>query len=275
MLRKRVTPARTGTVPGGATGTLASRSRLLSGSLGLLPIITLVITWQVWAMLGGQEQSMFLPTPAEVVARLRELTVSGVIFVDAASSVRRVLTGVALAAAVGVPVGMLMGISPLWRRVLSPSLEIVRPIPIAAWVPLVIIVFGIGEAPALALIFLGALHPILLNTVTGIAQTPPIHLRAAAMLGASRMTTVRRVLLPAALPNILTGLRLSLGIGWWVVILAELLAVRSGLGYRLVLAQQLIQTDTIVVVMVFIGAIGWVMNEFAVRLERRLVKWVP
>lgn len=275
MLRKRVTPARNGTVPSGATGTLASRSRLLSGSLGLLPIITLVITWQVWAMLGGQEQSMFLPTPAEVVARLRELTVSGVIFVDAASSVRRVLTGVALAAAVGVPVGMLMGISPLWRRVLSPSLEIVRPIPIAAWVPLVIIVFGIGEAPALALIFLGALHPILLNTVTGIAQTPPIHLRAAAMLGANRMTTVRRVLLPAALPNILTGLRLSLGIGWWVVILAELLAVRSGLGYRLVLAQQLIQTDTIVVVMIFIGAIGWAMNEFAVRLERRLVKWVP
>lgn len=243
--------------------------------LGVIPIALLLVYWLIWTATGGQERQIFLPTPMEVINSAWELTRSGVIFTDALSSLRRVLSGVALAAVVGIPLGILMGASRTWRSILSPGLELLRPIPIAAWVPLTIIVFGIGEAPSLALIFLGALYPILLNTVAGVIQTQPIHRRAAQMLGARRAIIVRRVLIPSAMPSILTGIRLSLGIGWWVVILAELLAVRSGLGYRMVLAQQQIQTETIVVVMIVIGAIGWALNEVTVRIERRVLRWMP
>ncbi len=242
---------------------------------GTIPIILFLIVWLIWTAAGGQEEQIFIPTPMEVVGSAWELTRTGTIFSDAFSSLSRVLSGVALAAIVGIPLGILMGASKTWRSILSPTLELLRPIPIAAWVPLTIIVFGIGEAPSLALIFLGALYPILLNTVAGVIQTQPIHRRAALMLGAGRATITRRVLIPSAMPSILTGVRLSLGIGWWVVILAELLAVRSGLGYRMVLAQQQIQTETIVVVMIVIGAIGWGLNEITVRVERKLLRWMP
>lgn len=243
--------------------------------IGIAPIIVFLVLWSIWAATGGPERSIFLPTPGEVWTSGFDLVASGTIFIDAASSLRRVLTGVGLAALVGIPLGVLMGVSLTWKRMLSPTLEILRPIPIAAWVPLTIIIFGIGEAPSLFLIFLGALYPILLNTVGGVAQTEPIHKRAAQMLGASQFTMVRRVLIPSALPSILTGIRLSLGIGWWVVILAELMAVRSGLGYRLVLAQQQVSVDVIVVVMIAIGVIGWGLNEIAVRFEKRLLRWMP
>lgn len=248
--------------------------RLQTLLLATVPLVALVIGWSIWALMGGQESRLFLPRPDQVATRFIEVVTSGSIYLDALSSVTRVVIGVSLASIVGIPLGVLMGASPLWRQIISPTMEIIRPIPIAAWVPLVIVIFGIGEKPAMALIFLGALFPILLNTISGVSQTSQIHLRAAAMLGATRLQTVRLVNLPSALPSILVGVRTSLGIGWWVVILAELLAVRSGLGYRLVLAQQHLQTDTIVVVMIFIGFIGYFMNWGTERIERRLLRWM-
>jgi ABC-type nitrate/sulfonate/bicarbonate transport system permease component len=258
----------------GDPGRRPRRARSRRWILGAVPIIAVLVYWLVWGATGGQNTNGLLPTVGDVGTAFQQLAVSGDLFSDAAASLRRVVIAVAIAGVVGVSLGALMGVSKIARDLFSPALELVRPVPIAAWVPLVIIVFGIGEVPAEVLVFLGTVYPFLLNTLSGVAQTAPIHLRAAAMLGAGRMTTILRVVLPSALPSILTALRLSLGIGWWVTVLAELLAVRSGLGYRLVIAQQDIDTATVVATIVVTAVIGAALNGLAVLLERRLLRWM-
>lgn len=250
----------------------ANRAASKAGAVAI-PIAVVAVVWLGLLAFGSESVRIFLPTPAEVWEKAVQLIGEGRLARDALASIRRVAVGVGLAAIVGIPLGIGIALSRWFDRAFSPLIELMRPIPIAAWVPLSIMLFGIGEAPARALIFLGALYPIVLNTASGIRQVDPVYFRAAAMLGAARRTTVTRVALPASLPSILTGLRLSIGIGWWVVILAELLAVRSGLGYLMVEAQRRLNTETIIVAMITIGVIGWAMNQGAEALQRRLVRW--
>ena len=258
----------------GKSGRRRRRIRPRQWILGAVPIVGMLVYWVTWGVAGGQESNGLLPTIGDVGTAFRDLAASGEMFSDATASLRRVVLAVAVAAVVGVSLGALMGVSKIAKELFTPALELVRPVPIAAWIPLVIIIFGIGELPAEVLVFLGTVYPFLLNTLSGVAQTAPIHLRAAAMLGAGRMTTIFRVVLPSALPSILTALRLSLGIGWWVTVLAELLAVRSGLGYRLVIAQQNIDTATVMATIVVTAVIGAALNGLAILLERRLLRWM-
>jgi NitT/TauT family transport system permease protein len=190
-------------------------------------------------------------------------------------SARRVLLGFAVAAVVGVTVGLVIGWSRLARDLIDPLIQMLRPIPIVAWLPFATFLFGIQDTAAVSLIALGAFFPIVINAAAGAERTPTVLLRAALMLGTPRRKLVQRVVMPAALPSIMTGLRLGMGLAWVLVIVAEMLAVKGGLGYSLWSAYQFIRMDLIVASMASVGLFGFLFDLLLVLVSRRLLRWSP
>jgi NitT/TauT family transport system permease protein len=188
-------------------------------------------------------------------------------------SSRRVLEGFAIAAAVGIPLGLFIGWNRLVARLVDPSIQLLRPVPITAWLPFAIAVFGIYDASALFLIGLGAFYPIVVNTTHGVRDTNLLLLRAARMMGASEAAILTRVVFRSALPSIFTGLRLGIGIAWTAVIVAEMIAVKSGLGYVLWDAYYVGRMDICVATMLSVGLLGFVSDRAIQLLARLLLRW--
>jgi NitT/TauT family transport system permease protein len=188
-------------------------------------------------------------------------------------SSRRVLQGFLLAAAVGIPLGLFVGWNRLVARVVDPSIQLLRPVPITAWLPFAIAVFGIYDASALFLIGLGAFYPIVVNTTHGVRDTNLLLLRAARMMGAGETTILTKVVFRSALPSIFTGLRLGIGIAWTAVIVAEMIAVKSGLGYVLWDAYYVGRMDICVATMLSVGLLGFVSDRLLQLLSRVVLKW--
>jgi NitT/TauT family transport system permease protein len=191
---------------------------------------TVAHTWWVWIFgASGEQHNMY----------------AGNWLPHAAASTRRVLTGFAIATAVGVPIGVLIGWYRLAENLLDPLIQIIRPIPITAWIPFAVIFFGIREPSAISLIALGAFFPIVVNATAGARHTPKVLVRAGLMLGLSEAQLLPKVVIPAALPSVVTGLRLGVGVAWVLVIVSEMLAVKSGLGYVLWDAYYFLKMDVI------------------------------
>jgi NitT/TauT family transport system permease protein len=188
-------------------------------------------------------------------------------------SSRRVLQGFLIAAAVGIPLGLLVGWNRLVARLVDPSIQLLRPVPITAWLPFAIAVFGIYDASALFLIGLGAFYPIVVNTTHGVRDTNLLLLRAARMMGAGEGTILTKVVFRSALPSIFTGLRLGIGIAWTAVIVAEMIAVKSGLGYVLWDAYYVGRMDICVATMLSVGLLGFVSDRALQLLARVVLKW--
>jgi NitT/TauT family transport system permease protein len=188
-------------------------------------------------------------------------------------SSRRVLQGFLLAAAVGIPLGLFVGWNRLVARLVDPSIQLLRPVPITAWLPFAIAVFGIYDASALFLIGLGAFYPIVVNTTHGVRDTNLLLLRAARMMGAGEGTILTKVVFRSALPSIFTGLRLGIGIAWTAVIVAEMIAVKSGLGYVLWDAYYVGRMDICVATMLSVGLLGFVSDRVLQLLSRLVLKW--
>jgi NitT/TauT family transport system permease protein len=186
---------------------------------------------------------------------------------------RRVLQGFLIAAAVGIPLGLFVGWNRLVARLVDPSIQLLRPVPITAWLPFAIAVFGIYDASALFLIGLGAFYPIVVNTTHGVRDTNLLLLRAARMMGAGETTILTKVVFRSALPSIFTGLRLGIGIAWTAVIVAEMIAVKSGLGYVLWDAYYVGRMDICVATMLSVGLLGFVSDRALQLLSRVLLKW--
>ena len=170
---------------------------------------------------------------------------------------------------------MLIGRVRVVRDLLDPSLQILRPIPVTAWLPLAMIVFGIGPRSAFFLVFLGAFYPILLNTVFGVRGVEGRLFEAAEMLGVSRQALFWKVVLPASLPSIFTGLRLGLGFAWVVIVVGEMTGVQTGLGAIIMEARQLSRTEIVIAGMVTIGLLGFVSDQLVQMIGRRLLRWSP
>ena len=166
-----------------------------------------------------------------------------------------------------------MGWNRLVARVVDPSIQLFRPIPITAWLPFAIAVFGIYDASALFLIGLGAFYPIAVNTSHGVRDTNLLLLRAARMLGAGERTVLLKVVLPSALPSIFTGLRLGIGVAWTAVIVAEMIAVKSGLGYVLWDAYYVGRMDICVATMFSVGLLGFVSDQVILRASQVVLRW--
>jgi ABC-type nitrate/sulfonate/bicarbonate transport system permease component len=239
----------------------------------------LIIIWQGIAYTGIVPQYK-LPSPTAVVTAFWELAVTGMppghtLPYHLLMSLYRVALGFFAAVAVGVPLGILMGWSRRLQYLVSPFVEMVRPVPPLAWIPISILWFGIGVKSAAFIIFLGAFFPILLNTMAGVQSIPKLLLEAARTLGADQRNLLTKVLLPGALPSIFVGLRIGLGIGWMTLVAAEFTGVKSGygLGYMIMTARDIQRSDEIIAGMVVIGLTGLVIDALIRKAESKLLPW--
>jgi NitT/TauT family transport system permease protein len=187
----------------------------------------------------------------------------------------RVYGGFALALAVALPLGLMIGRIPLVRQLLDPTFQLLRPIPVTAWLPLAMIMFGLGPRSAFFLVFLGAFYPILINTIFGVRSVDPRLFEAASMLGCQGSAQFFKVVLPASLPAIFTGLRLGLGFAWVVIVVGEMTGVPTGLGAIIMEARQLSRTEIVICGMVVIGIAGFITDRLVLALGRRLLRWSP
>lgn len=224
-----------------------------------------------------------IPPPSEVAVALYDLAFGGVnddafsqtLHHHLFASISRVYGGFALAVLVALPLGLMIGRIALVRQLVDPTLQILRPIPVTAWLPLAMILFGLGPRSAFFLVFLGAFYPILVNTVFGVRSVEPRLFEAASMLGCQGSAQFTKVVLPASLPAIFTGLRLGLGFAWVVIVIGEMTGVQTGLGAIIMEARQLSRTEIVISGMIVIGIAGFVSDRAVMLIGRRLLAWSP
>lgn len=245
----------------------------------LLPAFAAIGSWQLVCSSGIVAPGL-LASPWEVAGGFRDLYMEGMppgrfLGGHVWHSLLRVFSGVSLAVAAGVPLGLAIGASRRFRAWTMPLVDFLRPIPPLAWVPLAILWFGIGLASAAYLIFLGAVFPIILATCSGVRRVDRLLVDAVRMLGASKPVVWIKVLLPAALPAIWTGIRVGMGVGWMTLVAAEFTGVREGygLGYMIMSARDLQRTDLVITGMVTIGLIGLAIEWCMARVSGRLLRW--
>lgn len=252
------------------------------GSGNALPVtfgtvVVLLLGWW-WATTQGWIPPLFLPSPAAVwhaaTAAWQGDVQGGLPLASHIGwSLLRVVAAFALAALTAVPAGLLMGTSRVARGVLDPVIEFYRPLPPLAYLPLIVIWFGIDETAKILLIYLACFAPIAMATRAGVAGVASEPLHAALSMGATHWQLLRHVILPAALPEILVGLRIAIGFGWTTLVAAEMVAATAGLGQLVLNASSFLRTDIVVMGIVLIGAIAWWFDLAMRRLERWLVPW--
>jgi len=236
----------------------------------LLSFGAVLVLWELLVSTGVLNAKV-MPLPWTVAKTFYAFLAGGELFVHVWASLSRVLIGFAIGTLCGVVLGVLVGHFERFARFADPLIQALRPIPIAAWLPLAIIWFGIGDKPGIFLIVIGVFFPVFLNTVHGVKFTPPILVRAAQTLGATGRTMLLYVILPSALPNILTGARIGLGLAWVCVVISELLGVTAGLGFLIWDAQTYLRTDKVIVGMIIIAVMGTVCDRLLVRLSSRWI----
>lgn len=254
----------------------------------IVPVILLAI-WQTASSMGWVNPHV-LPSPLAVVQRwiayllpqvpYAEATgswlawaVSGELIVDSIGSMYRVVVGFLIGAGLALPLGLMMGASPRVYAWLNPLAQVLRPIPPIAYIPLSILWFGLGNPPAIFLIAIGAFFPVLINTIAGVRHVDGIYIRAARNLGANQRTMFLRVMLPAAVPYILSGVRIGIGTAFIVVIVSEMIAVNNGLGFRILEAREYFWSDKIIAGMISIGMLGLAIDVGVTKLNNHLLRW--
>jgi NitT/TauT family transport system permease protein len=233
---------------------------------------TLVAVW--WGVV-VESKSVIFPTPLQVVTATLDLAQQGTLWSHIGSSLFRVGAGFLLAIAVGIPLGLLMGWVSGAFTTLNPIVQILRPISPIAWIPLAILWFGVGDLSPIFLIFLSSVFPTIVQTSAGVHTIDRKYIWAADNFGVSRFKLFFRVVIPAVLPQIIVGMRISLGVAWLVVVAAEMIALRSGLGYLIIDSRNAgNRYDLVVAGMVIIGITGLLLDGMMRRLERlKLVRW--
>lgn len=235
------------------------------------PLI-LLITWQIISVL-NIFPPMLIPSLKSVAENLAEQLKTGLLFSDLSVSLVRVMKGYFFGGLFGLSFGILMGISSFANRFFSGIFDGIRQIPGLAWLPLIILWFGIGDTSKVVLIAKGTFFPVLLNTIDGIRNTDKGYLEVARLYGIKRLELIRKVYFPSAVPFVFVGLRLGAGMAWMSVVGAEMLASSSGLGYRISNAQQLMRSNELIVDMLVVGVIGWLVDLILRKITRRALKW--
>ena len=245
-----------------------------------ISLLTLGALLALWWLVARLEliSPLFLPPPAQVLQQL--LTLAGPQgFMDAtlwqhlAASLQRILIALAAATLCGVTVGLAMGLSPTLRGMLDPLIELYRPVPPLAYLPLMVIWFGIGETSKVLLIYLAIFAPVAMATLAGVQGARQVRLRAARALGANRWQVLWYVIVPGALPDMLTGLRIGLGVGWSTLVAAELIAATRGVGFMVQSAGEFLATDVVLAGILVIALIAFILELGLRALQRRLTPW--
>jgi ABC-type nitrate/sulfonate/bicarbonate transport system permease component len=234
--------------------------------------ILVVIAWFVMSSTSTVAASV-VPPPQDVLLALWGQLRSGALVTDLLSSLGRASLGYAVSAMIGVPLGLAMGTNPVLRGLLSAPVELLRPVSSIAWIPLAILWFGIGLTSVVFVTFIVCIFIILLNTLAAVMEVEPDMIKAARTLGAGRRLIFQKVVLPSALPGILLGLRVALTGAWGGVIVAEMIASQTGIGYMMHHAQMTFRPSLVIGGMFVVGAVGYLLNRAFVRMERRLVPY--
>ena len=229
----------------------------------VLPLLTaglFVGAWQAVAAAGFFPNSL-LPSPLDVARGLAELGRQGVLFEHIATSLYRFAAGYGLAVALGIPAGLALGWYTRLGVAFDPLIQVLRPISPIAWIPLAILWFGTGDRPAIFIIFLASLFPIVLSTAAAVRHVDPLLIRMARNFGASERQLLSSIVFPSAFPHIAVGLHVALGTAWIHLVAGEVIAVRSGLGYLIVDGRNLLRTDLVVAAMLIIGLLGFGLDR--------------
>ncbi len=241
----------------------------------LAPLVLIASLIALWWVVVVQTESVIFPTPLQVVTGTLELAADGTLWEHVIASLLRVGAGFLLACVVAVPLGLWMGRVEGAYRTLNPLFQILRPISPIAWIPLAILWFGVGNVSPVFLIFIASVFPMIVQTASGVHTIEKRYLRAAENFGVSRYTLFRQVIIPAVLPEIIVGMRIGLGVAWLVVVAAEMIALRSGLGYLIMDSRNAgNRYDLVIAGMLIIGVIGLVLDGLMRFLESlKSVRW--
>ena len=244
--------------------------------LSIVSICSIIFVWWLFTFMGWVKP-LFLPSPQAVLFKFFNIWTNG--FTDTpflahvGISAARVFGAFLLACIIGIPLGIGMGMSPFMRGVFDPPIEFYRPIPPLAYLPLMIIWFGIGETSKVLLIFLSVLAPVALGARSGVKSAAIEQIHAAYSFGATRWQVMVQVILPSALPEILTAMRIGIGFGWTTLVAAEMVAATKGLGYMVLTASQFLQTSTVIMGIIVIAIIAYAFDMLMRFVERRVVPW--
>lgn len=258
----------------------ATRRRHRHWQRFIVPVI-LLAGWEAFSR-SGQIPAALLPAPSAVIWSLADWlfaidgstqTYSGTWLQAALWSTFRVLAGFGLAALLGIGLGIAIGWSRRFEIIVEPTLQVLRPMPPVAWIPLAIVWFGIANKPAIFLVFLGTFFPILMNTIHGVKTCDRLLLRAGAMAGGTSRQLLRHIVFPAALPDIFAGLRIGIGSAWMLTVTAEMVAVKSGVGYTLWDSYYFMRYDIVIAAMISIGALGYCSDLVVRRIMARVLHW--
>lgn len=250
---------------------LLGRSARVLAQYAVLPVLVIAL-WQLAYSL-GYINPVTLTSPVKTAERALKLIENGVLLKNVLASLQRVMIGFLIAAALAIVLGIAVGWSKAMERLTDVIIQVLKPIPPIAWIPLAILWFGIGEASKLYIISIGAFFPIFVNVVDGIRQIEGKYIEVAQIFKLPWTRLVRQIILPGALPSIMTGLRVGLGVAWVCVVAAELIAAESGVGYMIMDARNLAQTDTMIVGMLTIGIIGKLMDSILKKVESLFASW--
>lgn len=250
-----------------------------SGDTLLLSVITIAILLFIWWLVTamGFVKPLFVPSPQAIVDKFFTIWHNGFtgnpLWSHVMISAGRVFGAFLLACVIGIPLGLAMGISPTVRGIFDPPIEFYRPIPPLAYLPLMIIWFGIGETSKVLLIFLSVFAPVTLGARAGVRSAAIEQIHAVYSFGATRWQVLRYIILPAAMPEILTAMRIGIGFGWTTLVAAEMVAATQGIGYMVLSASQFLQTDVVIMGIVVIAGIAYVFDMLMRAIEKKLVPW--
>ena len=233
----------------------------------LLAFGLLCLLWHLAARYSGWSDQVF-PGPLKVLTAMGELISNGTLLKHSVASLFRVTAGFYLAVFLGIPLGIILGRMKIAKQLLNPIIQFLRPISPLAWIPLAMLWFGIGDKPAIFLIFLSSFFPLVVSTAIAADSIDPTFFQVASNFNFSRIEVVTKIVIPGMLPDVITALRITITIAWLVVVAAEMIAVRSGLGYFILDARNALRMDYVMNAMIVIGIIGLLLDHIMRRLGR-------
>lgn len=245
--------------------------KLLSVKNVIISLALLILIWQLIFMASSFDAALF-PSPKMAFDALIEMTESGKLFENIKASLYRFAAGYVSSVIVAVILGLFLGRFPNIFKYVNPAVQLLRPISPTAWMPFIVLLFGIGDIPAIVIIFIAAFFPILLSTVSAVMNVDPIYLKVAKNFGISRSKLMWKIIFPAAFPQIANSIHLALGSAWIFLVAGEMVGAQSGLGYQIIDARNNIRADTLLATIFVIGIIGIILDGLLKLIERRILK---
>lgn len=245
--------------------------KLLSVKNVVISVAILILIWQLLFMVSSFDAALF-PSPKMALDALIEMIQNGKLFENIKTSMFRFTAGYISSVAVAVVLGLILGRLPKVFQYINPAVQLLRPISPTAWMPFIVLLFGIGDMPAVVIIFIAAFFPVLLSTVGAVANIDPIYLKVAKNFGIKQPELTWKVILPAAFPQIANGIHLALGTAWIFLVAGEMVGAQSGLGYQIIDARNNIRADILLATIFVIGVIGILLDGLLKVIEKQILK---